>query len=38
LREHAKTDPELVRSFLLDHRDALSGLSFREASKHLAID
>ncbi len=38
LREHAKTDPDVVRSFLIDHRDELSGLSFREASKHLELD
>lgn len=36
LREYAKTDPGAVRTFLLTHRDALSGLSFREASRHLA--
>jgi len=35
LREYAKTDPDAVTTFLLDHRDELSGLSFREASKHL---
>ena len=37
LREHAKTDPEVVRSFALDHRDALSPLSFSEATKHLDV-
>lgn len=38
LREHAKTDPDVVRGFLLDHRDELSGLSFREAAKHLDLN
>lgn len=38
LREYAKTDPESVRTFLLEHREKLSGLSFREASKHLDVD
>ena len=35
LREYAKTDPEAVRDFAYSHRDQLSGLSFREATKHL---
>ena len=35
LREHAKTDPEWVRAFVAGHRDRLSGLSRREALKHL---
>jgi len=35
LREYAKTEPEAVRRFALDHRDQLSGLSFREATKHI---
>jgi 3-methyladenine DNA glycosylase AlkD len=35
LREYAKTEPEAVRTFALSHRDRLSGLSFREATKHL---
>ena len=35
LREYAKTQPERVRSFLLKHRDKWSGLTFREAAKHL---
>ncbi len=35
LREYAKTEPEAVRRFALQHRDRLSGLSFREATKHL---
>ncbi len=37
LRQYAKTDPEVVTAFLVAHRDRLSGLSFREASKHLGI-
>jgi 3-methyladenine DNA glycosylase AlkD len=35
LREYAKTEPDAVREFALNHRDQLSGLSFREATKHL---
>jgi len=35
LREHAKTDPDWVRRFVAEHVDALSGLSKREALKHL---
>lgn len=35
LREQAKTDPEWVRAFLARHHARLSGLSRREASKHL---
>ena len=35
LRQYARTEPEAVRSFLAAHRKNLSGLSFREASKHL---
>jgi 3-methyladenine DNA glycosylase AlkD len=35
LREYAKTAPDAVRRFALDHRDELSGLSFREATKHI---
>jgi 3-methyladenine DNA glycosylase AlkD len=37
LREYAKTSPDRVRSFVVKNRDQLSGLSFREASKHLDI-
>ena len=37
LREYAKTDPDAVRAFVLDHRDELSSLSFREATKHLEV-
>ncbi len=35
LREYAKTDPDAVRVFLAAHGEELSGLSVREASKHL---
>ncbi|MDP9144151.1 MAG: DNA alkylation repair protein [Actinomycetota bacterium] len=35
LREYAKTEPEAVARFVTDHRGQLSGLSFREASKHI---
>ena len=35
LREYARTDPEWVRDFVGRHGARLSGLSRREASKHL---
>ena len=35
LREYAKTNPDAVRSFVDANRDVLSGLSIREAMKHL---
>ena len=35
LREYAKVDPEAVRAFLDINHERLSGLSLREASKHL---
>jgi 3-methyladenine DNA glycosylase AlkD len=35
LREYAKTDPDAVRAFVAAYRDELSGLSVREALKHL---
>lgn len=35
LREHAKTNPDWVRSFVATHRDRLSPLSIREATRHL---
>jgi len=35
LREYSKTAPEAVAKFLKEHRAMLSGLSFREGSKHL---
>ena len=34
LRDHARVDPQWVRSFVAAHPD-LSGLSRREALKHL---
>ncbi|HKJ55690.1 MAG TPA: DNA alkylation repair protein [Nitriliruptoraceae bacterium] len=37
LRQYARVEPGIVRSFVLDHRDAWSGLSFREATKHLDV-
>jgi 3-methyladenine DNA glycosylase AlkD len=35
LRHYARTDPSAVRAFVDAHRDVLSGLSVREATKHL---
>lgn len=35
LREYAKSDPEWVRAFVDQHRNEMSGLSIREATKHL---
>jgi 3-methyladenine DNA glycosylase AlkD len=35
LRDHARTDPDWVRGFVERHQDGLSGLSRREALKHL---
>jgi 3-methyladenine DNA glycosylase AlkD len=35
LRQHARTDPDWVRAFVAAHDDRLSGLSSREALKHL---
>ncbi|MCB1247599.1 MAG: DNA alkylation repair protein [Acidimicrobiia bacterium] len=35
LREYSKTDADTVRSFTTDHRDVLSGLSYREATKYV---
>ncbi len=37
LRDYAKTDPDAVAAFATDHRGELSGLSYREATKHLAV-
>lgn len=37
LREYAKSEPDRVVGFLQDHGQELSGLSFREASKHLEV-
>jgi 3-methyladenine DNA glycosylase AlkD len=35
LRHYARTDPSAVREFVEAHRSSLSGLSVREATKHL---
>ena len=35
LRQYGRTDPEAVRAFVSDHGDDLSGLTKREALKHL---
>jgi 3-methyladenine DNA glycosylase AlkD len=35
LRQYARTDPDGVRAFLAENQSLLSGLSRREASKHL---
>ena len=35
LRQHARTAPAWVRAFVSTHADRLSGLSRREALKHL---
>ena len=35
LRDHARTKPQAVRGFLHKHRSVLSGLTIREAGKHL---
>jgi 3-methyladenine DNA glycosylase AlkD len=35
LRQHARTDPDWVREFVTEHEGRLSGLSRREALKHL---
>ncbi|MGD2051089.1 MAG: DNA alkylation repair protein [Acidimicrobiia bacterium] len=37
LRQYARTAPDEVAAFLLAHRDRWSGLTFREASKHLDL-
>ena len=37
LREYAKTAPADVRAFVLAHRDLWSGLTYREATKHLNV-
>lgn len=35
LRDYARTDPQAVADFALEHKDRLSGLSYREATKHI---
>ena len=37
LRQHARTDATWVRGFVLTHANRLSGLSRREALKHLDV-
>ncbi len=37
LREYAKTAPDAVARFLVEHGSVWSGLTFREAAKHLGI-
>jgi len=37
LREYAKTNEDAVREFVLQHRDRMSGLSYREATKHIEL-
>jgi 3-methyladenine DNA glycosylase AlkD len=38
LRSYAHTAPDAVRAFVLTHRNELSALSFREATKHLEVE
>jgi 3-methyladenine DNA glycosylase AlkD len=38
LREYAKTRPDAVRQYVREHESALSPLSRREATKHLALE
>jgi 3-methyladenine DNA glycosylase AlkD len=35
LRQHARVDPDSVARFVTEHREELSGLSYREATKHI---
>jgi 3-methyladenine DNA glycosylase AlkD len=37
LRQYARTAPDEVAGFLVAHRESWSGLTFREASKHLDL-
>jgi 3-methyladenine DNA glycosylase AlkD len=37
LRDYARTAPETVRRFAVENRSEMSGLSFREATKHLDV-
>jgi len=37
LREYGKTAPNAVCEFVLSHRTVWSGLTYREATKHLAL-
>jgi glutamate racemase len=38
LRDYARTDPAWVSALLLEYREKLAPLSFREAAKHLKLD
>ncbi len=38
LRQYAWTEPDRVAAFLLKHREKWSGLTFREAAKHLELE
>ena len=38
LRDHARVDPDWVRRFVADHDSELSGLSRREATRHLTAE
>ncbi len=37
LRQYARTEPEAVRRFVLANREVWSGLTYREATKHLDV-
>lgn len=37
LREYSKTDPKAVKKFISQHRERLSNLSVREASRHMTF-
>jgi 3-methyladenine DNA glycosylase AlkD len=38
LRDHARSQPDAVRAFLARHAEQLSGLTRREAGKHLEVN
>jgi 3-methyladenine DNA glycosylase AlkD len=37
LRDYARWNPQAVTKFLVEHRASLSGLTVREAAKHLTL-
>jgi 3-methyladenine DNA glycosylase AlkD len=37
LRDYARWNPQAVTDFLVEHRASLSGLTVREAAKHLTL-
>jgi 3-methyladenine DNA glycosylase AlkD len=37
LRDYARWNPQAVTHFLVEHRTRLSGLTVREAAKHLTL-